>query len=195
MKRVIVLDNYDSFTWNLVHALEAAGGSCEVYRSDCISLLEIEALHPHAIVLSPGPFGPHQTGICPEVVKTFGTRIPILGVCLGMQVIATVAGAAVRPSGHPVHGKSSPILHNDQGVLRGLRNPFMAGRYHSLIVDPSTVPADLEVTAWTDDGTVMACRLRNGRVEGVLFHPESFLTEQGPRIFENFLATEPVNVV
>jgi anthranilate synthase component 2 len=185
MKRVVVLDNYDSFTWNLVHALEAAGGSCSVYRSDCITVAEVEALQPHAIVLSPGPFGPDQAGICPDVVKSLD--VPILGVCLGMQVIATAAGASVRPSGHPVHGKASLIHHDNQGVLQGLPNPFFAGRYHSLIVDPSSVPDQLEVTAWTEDGTIMSCRLRGRPVEGVLFHPESFLTDYGPRIFESFL--------
>lgn len=185
MKRVVVLDNYDSFTWNLVHGLEAAGGSCVVYRSDCLSLLELEALKPEAVVLSPGPFGPHQTGICSEVVRSL--RVPILGVCLGMQVIATVAGAEVRPSGHPVHGKASAIRHDGRGVLRGVPSPFAAGRYHSLIVDRSSVPEGLEVTAWTDDGTIMGCRWRDRQVEGVLFHPESFLTEHGGRILENFL--------
>ncbi|MEO5923317.1 MAG: aminodeoxychorismate/anthranilate synthase component II [Bryobacteraceae bacterium] len=187
MKRVVVLDNYDSFTWNLVHALEAAGGSCKVYRSDCISLSEVEALDPHAIVLSPGPFGPHQTGICPDVVKVLGDRIPILGVCLGMQVIATVAGATVKPSGHPVHGKASMIHHDGRGVLAGLPEQFSAGRYHSLIVDPTTVPDSLEITSWSEDGTIMGCRMRGKPVEGVLFHPESFLTDLGPRIFESFL--------
>ena len=195
MKRVVVLDNYDSFTWNLVDALEAAGGRCSVYRSDCITLSELESLQPHHIVLSPGPFGPNQAGICADVVKTFGDRIPILGVCLGMQVIATVAGAVVRPSGHPVHGKASAIKHDNQGVLRGLPNPFLAGRYHSLIVDPSTVPEDLEISAWSEDGNIMGCRLRGRSVEGVLFHPESFLTEHGARIFENFLGGQVAHVV
>jgi anthranilate synthase/aminodeoxychorismate synthase-like glutamine amidotransferase len=187
MKRVVVLDNYDSFTWNLVHALEAAGGSCKVYRSDCITLPEVESLKPDAIVLSPGPFGPHQTGICPDVVRSLGERVPILGVCLGMQVIATVAGATVRPSGHPVHGKASMIRHDGRGVLAGLPEEFSAGRYHSLIVDPETVPEGLEITSWSEDGTIMGCRMRGKRIEGVLFHPESFLTELGPRIFESFL--------
>jgi anthranilate synthase component 2 len=183
MKRVVVLDNYDSFTWNLVHGLEAAGGSCVVYRSDCITLGELEALQPHAIVLSPGPFGPHQTGICPDVVRSL--RVPIFGVCLGMQVIATVAGADVRPSGHPVHGKASAIRHDGRGVLRGVPSPFAAGRYHSLIVE--NMPAGLEATSWTEDGTVMGCRMIGRPVEGVLFHPESFLTEYSPRIFANVL--------
>jgi anthranilate synthase/aminodeoxychorismate synthase-like glutamine amidotransferase len=185
--KVLVLDNYDSFTWNLVQGLEAAGGSCAVYRSDRIGLDEIEATHPDRIVLSPGPFGPDQTGVCADVVKTFGGQIPILGVCLGMQVIATVMGARVHPSGNPVHGKASRIRHDNRGVLRGLPDPFLGGRYHSLIVDPSTAPAALEASAWSEDGLMMGCRVRGRAVEGVLFHPESFLTEQGSRVFDNFL--------
>jgi anthranilate synthase/aminodeoxychorismate synthase-like glutamine amidotransferase len=185
--KVLVLDNYDSFTWNLVHALEAAGGSCVVHRSDRITLPEVEALAPGRIVISPGPFGPDQTGICPDVVKTFCGRVPILGVCLGMQLIARMSGADIRPSGHPVHGKSSRIRHDDKGLLHGLPNPFLGGRYHSLIVDPASVSAELEISAWSEDGHIMGVRLPQRAVEGVLFHPESFLTEHGARIFKNFL--------
>ena len=186
--KILVIDNYDSFTWNLVQGLESAGGNCVVYRSDRISLAEVAALDPDRIVLSPGPFGPDQTGICPDVVKEFGGRIPILGVCLGMQVIAKAMGAAIVPSGRPVHGKASSIRHDSQGLLRGLPNPFLGGRYHSLVVTPPTVSTEFEASAWTDDGHIMGCRMRGRPVEGVLFHPESFLTEQGGRVFENFLA-------
>ncbi|MDP9115655.1 MAG: aminodeoxychorismate/anthranilate synthase component II [Acidobacteriota bacterium] len=192
--KVLVLDNYDSFTWNLVQALEAAGGSCIVHRSDRISFAQVEALAPGRIVISPGPFGPDQSGICPEVVKAFSGRVPVLGVCLGMQVIARVMGAAVRPSGHPVHGKAARIRHDGKGLLHGLPNPFLGGSYHSLIVDPASVSEELEVSAWSEDGHIMGCRWRGRAVEGVLFHPESFLTEQGARIFENFLET-PSHVV
>lgn len=185
--KLLVLDNYDSFTWNLVHALEAAGGRCEVHRSDRLRLSQVEAFAPQGIVLSPGPFGPHQTGICQDVVRAYAGRVPMLGVCLGMQVIATVLGAKVVPSGRPVHGKTSPIRHDNRGVLRGLPNPFAGGRYHSLIVDAAEASADFEATAWTEDGLIMGCRMRGRPVEGVLFHPESFLTEQGSRVFENFL--------
>lgn len=186
--RVLILDNYDSFTWNLVEGLEAAGARCSVHRSDRIGLEQVIALAPDGIVLSPGPFGPAETGICAAVIHRFGASLPILGVCLGMQVIATAAGAAVAPSGRPVHGKSSRISHQGAGVLRGLPTPFDGARYHSLIVVPESVPENLEVTAWTGDGTIMACRLRGTRVEGVLFHPESFLTGPGPALFTNFLS-------
>jgi anthranilate synthase/aminodeoxychorismate synthase-like glutamine amidotransferase len=191
---ILVLDNYDSFTWNLVQALEAAdaasgrhasgGARCVVRRSDQISLSEVDSLSPEGIVLSPGPFGPTQTGICLDVVRRYRDTIPILGVCLGMQVIATVAGADVVPSGHPVHGKASRVSHDGRGVFEGLPNPILAGRYHSLIVDRASVPASLEISA-TGDGLVMGVRW--GLAEGVLFHPESFLTEHGSRMFENFL--------
>jgi len=187
LKNILVLDNYDSFTWNLVHGLEAAGAVCAVHRSDAITLDEIAALAPDGIVLSPGPFGPSQTGVCADVVRELGPRIPILGVCLGMQVIAVAAGASVAPSGKPVHGKASRIYHDGAGVLRGLPSPFSGARYHSLIVDRDSVPEDLEVTARSEDGVIMGCRLRESRVEGLLFHPESFLTETGPAIFANFL--------
>lgn len=185
--RVLVLDNYDSFTWNLVHGLEAFGASCCVHRSDQVEIADVLKLQPDRIVLSPGPFGPEKTGICCEVVRRLSGRVPILGVCLGMQLIAAVAGASVVPSGRPVHGKASPVHHDGQGLLTGLPNPFQAARYHSLHVMPSSVPWNLEITAWTDDGTIMGCRIPNCRVEGVLFHPESFLTECGSQIFDNFL--------
>jgi anthranilate synthase component II len=193
--KVLVLDNYDSFTWNLVQGLEAAGGECAVFRSDRVTLDEIEALQPDRIVLSPGPFGPERTGVCAEVVRAFASRIPILGVCLGMQIIARETGARVRPSGRPIHGKASKIRHDNRGVLRGLPNPFNGGRYHSLVVDSSTIPDDLEISAWSEDGQVMGCRMRGQPVEGVLFHPESFLTEQGFRVFENFLGENFLHVV
>lgn len=187
MPDALILDNYDSFTWNLVQAVEALGAACVVRRSDRIALDEVVALAPRRIILSPGPFGPERTGICPEVVTRLADRVPILGVCLGMQVIATVAGAVVRPSGRPVHGKASPVCHTAQGVLRGLPSPFLAARYHSLHVDPVSVPPSLEITACTPDGVIMACRLRGTHAEGVLFHPESFLTEHGPSLLRNFL--------
>jgi len=185
--RVLVLDNYDSFTWNLVHGLQVAGGTCTVRRSDSITLAQIGQLTPDRIVLSPGPFGPDRAGICGEVIRAYGASTPILGVCLGMQVIAAVSGARVVASGEPVHGKTSPVLHDGCGVFRGLPNPFDAARYHSLVIEPASLPADLIVSARAPDGTVLGCRSSSGNVEGVLFHPESFLTEHGPRMFANFL--------
>ncbi|MBZ5578478.1 MAG: aminodeoxychorismate/anthranilate synthase component II [Acidobacteriia bacterium] len=187
MTDVLILDNYDSFTWNLVQAVEGLGARCIVRRSDRIDLEETAALAPRRVILSPGPYGPERTGICAGVVRRFASRIPMLGVCLGMQVIATVAGAAVAPSGHPVHGKASPVCHAGQGVLRDLPSPFWGARYHSLQVEPRSVPPALEVTAWTADGIIMGCRLRGTRAEGVLFHPESFLTEHGGALLRNFL--------
>lgn len=184
---MLVLDNYDSFTWNLVQALETEGARCEVRRSDTISLDEIRALAPARIVVSPGPYGPDRTGICAAVVREFGGEIPVLGVCLGLQVIAAAAGARVEPSGHPIHGRASLIYHEGAGVLAGLPNPFPGARYHSLQIVPASVPEALEVTAWTEDGVIMACRLRGTRTEGVMFHPESFLTIPAAPLFRNFL--------
>jgi anthranilate synthase component II len=185
--RVLVLDNYDSFTGNVVHMLESLGSECEVRRSDAIGLEQIAALQPDRIVLSPGPFGPDQAGICPEVVRAFSGDVPVLGICLGMQVIAAVAGAIVRPSGRPVHGRVSSVFHTGDGIFEGLPNPFPAARYHSLQVVAELLPSNLEMTAWTGDGVVMGCRMRNRRADGVLFHPESFLTGHGRRLFQNFL--------
>jgi anthranilate synthase/aminodeoxychorismate synthase-like glutamine amidotransferase len=195
MTDVLILDNYDSFTWNLVQAVEGLGSPCVVRRSDQINLEQVEVLAPRRIILSPGPFGPERTGICADVVRRFARRTPILGVCLGMQVIATVAGATVRPSGQPVHGKASAVCHAEAGVLHGLPSPFRGARYHSLIVDPETVPSTLEVTAWTEDGIIMGCRLKQTRAEGVLFHPESFLTENGAELMRNFLDLSTSHVV
>ncbi len=184
---VLVLDNYDSFTWNLVHGLEVAGGTCLVHRSDTITLEDVRNLRPDRIVLSPGPFGPARTGVCRDVLSEFRTRVPVLGICLGMQVIAAAAGARVSPSGKPMHGKRALVWHDATGLLRGLPNPFPAARYHSLFVVPSSLPSDLTISAWSSDGTVLGCRSNDGTVEGLMFHPESFLTDFGPRIFSNFL--------
>jgi anthranilate synthase component 2 len=190
-RQVLILDNYDSFTWNLVAVVESLGAECRVYRSDRITLDEVLAIAPERIILSPGPFGPERTGICPQVVRELGGSVPILGVCLGMQVIAAAAGARVVPSGKPVHGKAHPIFHMGDGTFTGLPNPFRGARYHSLQVDPGSVTRALEITARTRDGIIMGCRLP-GRpaCEGVLFHPESFLTECGAELLRNFLKAE-----
>ena len=182
--RVLVLDNYDSFTWNLVDGLETAGGRCVVRRSDAVTLAEIEALRPDRIVLSPGPFGPERAGICGEVVRRM--KVPMLGVCLGMQVMAVHAGARVVASGKPVHGKAMPVAHDGSGIFKGVPSPFAAARYHSLIVEPGTL--GWPITATGEDGTVLAFRSPDAMLEGVLFHPESFLTEHRQKLFANFLA-------
>ena len=192
---LLLLDNYDSFTWNLVQPLAAWGAECLVYRSDRVTCGEVAELKPDRIVISPGPFGPERTGICADIVREFGPRIPLLGVCLGMQVIAAVAGAEIRESGAPVHGKQRRVRHRGAGVLRGLPDPLTVGLYHSLIVSPDNLPPALEVTAWSSDGTIMACRLVAQPVEGVLFHPESFLTEQGNRLLHNFMESSGVRGV
>lgn len=184
--RVLVLDNHDSFTWNLVQALETLDGECVVRRSDEIDLEGVRKLAPRRILISPGPFGPDQSGICPEVVREFTGKIPILGVCLGMQVIASVAGAKVVP-GKPFHGKTSVIRHDGEGVFFSLPNPVTMARYHSLVVKAAEYIPFFEISAWADDGTAMGCRLEGLGVEGVQFHPESFLSEHGSDLLFNFL--------
>lgn len=186
--RVLVLDNYDSFTWNLVQAIEAQGGECIVCRCDAIEVADVAAMSPDRIVFSPGPFGPERTGVCQRVVQEVSPQIPTLGVCLGMQVIAASAGARVVPSGNPVHGKTRLIHHDGSGVLRDLPSPFEAGLYHSLVLAPESIGEPLVVFARSETGVVMGCRLRGLPVEGLLFHPESFLTPLGGRIVSNFLA-------
>jgi anthranilate synthase/aminodeoxychorismate synthase-like glutamine amidotransferase len=184
---VLVLDNYDSFTWNLVQQIESLGARCRVFRSDSLSVADVRRHRPDRIVLSPGPFGPERAGICGEVVRALGGQLPILGVCLGMQAIATEAGATVAPSGRPVHGKASAVEHDGRGVFEDLPHPFDAARYHSLVVLPQSIPPGLEISAWNSEGTILGCRMKGRRVEGVLFHPESFLTAHGPQLMANFL--------
>jgi len=185
--RVLVLDNQDSFTHNLVQALESLEAECLVHRSDAISLDEVLALKPKRILISPGPFGPEEAGICKQVVEKLTGEVPILGVCLGMQVIAAVAGARVHPAKKPMHGKTSEIRHDGRGIFEAMPNPFTAARYHSLIVDGTKEPPFLEFSAWAEDNTIMGLRLSGLGVEGVQFHPESFLTETGTDLLFNFL--------
>jgi anthranilate synthase component 2 len=187
MTRVLVIDNYDSFTWNLVHLIAPLASSVEVVRNDATSVNDILASPPDAIVLSPGPCTPNEAGICLDVVKDIGTQVPVFGVCLGLQTIGQVFGGSVVRAPEPMHGKVSEVEHRGETVFRGLNGPFRATRYHSLIVDRETCPADLAVTAETRDGLIMGLSHRALPVHGVQFHPESILSEHGITIMRNFL--------
>lgn len=185
---LLLLDNYDSFTYNLYQYLSELGAEVVVRRNDQITLSEIEALAPAGIVISPGPCTPNEAGICNDVILAFGQTTPILGVCLGHQCMGQVYGGRVIRAPVPMHGKLSRITHQGRGVLAGLPQPFEAVRYHSLIVEQASLPAELEITAETDDGLIMAMRHRHYPVEGVQFHPESILTRPGKDLLRNFLA-------
>ena len=185
--RVLVIDNYDSFVYNLVQYIGELGAEPIVHRNDTIDIATIESLAPDAILISPGPGRPEGAGISCEVIRTLGGRIPLLGVCLGHQAIGHVFGGAVVRAPSLMHGKTSVVHHHGAGVLRDLPQPFTATRYHSLVIDPVSMPAVLEVTAETVDGIVMAVRHRELAIEGVQFHPESILTEAGHKLVGNFL--------
>lgn len=188
--RVLVVDNYDSFTFNLVQYLGELGAECEVIRNDARTVDEIEARLPERILLSPGPCTPDDAGICLEVIWRLAGKVPILGVCLGHQSIGQAFGGKIVRAPRLMHGKTSPIEHSGKGVFARLPSPFTATRYHSLVVEPSSVPAELEVTAWTDDDgtrTVMGLKHRTLDIEGVQFHPESILTEHGKLLLDNWL--------
>ncbi len=183
-----MIDNYDSFTYNIVQYLGQLGEDVSVYRNDAITLTEIGALNPEAIFLSPGPCSPKEAGISVDVVKRFHQTIPIMGVCLGHQTIAYAFGGDVVRAERIMHGKTSPVLNDGKTIFKGLGNPFTAGRYHSLIVDRSTLPACLEISAETAEGEIMGLRHHTCKVEGIQFHPESILTPSGKRIIKNFLS-------
>ena len=184
---LLLIDNYDSFTYNLFQYLSELGEEVVVVRNDKTTLDEIAGMKPQRIVISPGPSIPQRAGISNDVIKHFGSRLPILGVCLGHQCIGYSYGALVAPAKEIMHGKSSLIHHNGQGIFTGLPNSFSAIRYHSLVVQREGLPDCLEVTAWTDDSTIMGLRHRQHPVVGVQFHPESFMTEVGKEILRNFL--------
>jgi anthranilate synthase component 2 len=184
---LLLIDNYDSFTYNLVHFLGEEGAACAVRRNDAISVEDALALKPQAIVLSPGPCTPDEAGICVELVRAAAGRVPLLGVCLGHQAIGQAFGGKVVRANVPMHGKLSAIRHDNSGVFRGLPSPFRATRYHSLIVERASLPADLAVTAETEDGTIMGLAHRRHPIWGVQFHPESIATEHGHRLLANFL--------
>ena len=185
---ILVIDNYDSFTYNLVQYLGELGADVRVRRNDQVTLGEVEAMAPEQLLISPGPGRPEHAGITTDVIRQFGPRTPILGVCLGHQAIGLVYGGIVCRAGAPMHGKTSTVVHDGRGVFAGMTEPFQAGRYHSLVIGADSVPADLEVSARTqDDGTIMGVRHRTYPVHGVQFHPESVLTGEGRKILRNFL--------
>ncbi|MCJ7662650.1 MAG: aminodeoxychorismate/anthranilate synthase component II [Desulfobacterales bacterium] len=185
---ILMIDNYDSFTYNLVQYIGQLGGAVVVHRNDRISLDEIQGMKPEAIVLSPGPCTPKQAGICIEVIRQLYSTIPILGVCLGHQAIGSAFGAEVVRADRIMHGKTSQITSDGRTIFQGLPNPFVAGRYHSLIVKRDSLPDCLEISAETEQGEIMGIRHKGYPVEGIQFHPESVLTPNGKRILKNFLA-------
>jgi len=186
MTRVLVVDNYDSFTWNLVHLIGPLVRSVDVVRNDATTAEAILAERPDAVVLSPGPCTPNEAGICLDLVRKAGSELPIFGVCLGLQTIGQVYGGQVVRAPQPMHGKVSEVEHRGQAVFRGINGPLKATRYHSLVVERSTCPANLEVTAETRDGLIMGLSHRALPVHGVQFHPESILSDHGATIMRNF---------
>jgi len=184
---LLMIDNYDSFTYNLVQYFGELGQDVGVYRNDQITIDEIEELAPERIVISPGPCTPNEAGISVDAILEFAGRVPILGVCLGHQSIGQAFGGRIVHARELMHGKTSMIHHNNEGVFLGLDNPFQATRYHSLVIEAETLPEVLEVTAWTEDGEIMGVRHREYTIEGVQFHPESILTQYGHQLLQNFL--------
>ena len=184
---LLMIDNYDSFTYNLVQYFGELGQDLKVYRNNKITIPEIEKMHPDRIVVSPGPCTPKEAGVSIEVIKHFAGKLPILGVCLGHQSIGEAFGGDVIRAPYLMHGKTSMIHHDGKTIFAGLPNPFEATRYHSLIIKRETLPSTLEVTAWTDDGIIMGVRHKQFKIEGVQFHPESILTNVGKDLLRNFL--------
>lgn len=187
---LLMIDNYDSFTYNLVQYLGELGEEVRVARNDEIDLAAVAALRPDHIVISPGPCTPDEAGISVPLIREFAGRIPILGVCLGHQSIGRAFGGRIVPARQLMHGKTSAIHHHDVGVFRGLPDPYTATRYHSLVIERATLPDCLEITAWVDDGDIMGVRHKTLAVEGVQFHPESILTEHGHALLRNFLRAD-----
>ncbi|MCI0542988.1 MAG: aminodeoxychorismate/anthranilate synthase component II [Actinobacteria bacterium] len=187
MRRVLVVDNYDSFTYNLVQAFLATGAEVVVRYNDDLDVTEAESIAPTHLVVSPGPGGPAEAGVSVEMIRHFAPRIPVLGVCLGHQAIAVAYGAEVGPALTLMHGKASQVYHDRRSVFAGLPSPLTAGRYHSLAVVEESLPGDLSITAYTSDGEIMGLRHVTHQVEGVQFHPESILTPHGERMIANFL--------
>jgi len=188
---IAVVDNYDSFTYNLVQYLGELGAQVVVHRNDALSVAALAAEEPEGILLSPGPGTPDDAGITLELIRTLGGKVPLFGVCLGQQAIGQAFGGKVVRAARPMHGRTSPMFHEGKGVFAGLPSPFAATRYHSLIVERASLPDQLEITAWTDDGEIMGLRHRTLAIEGVQFHPESFLTEHGHALLRAFLDQLP----
>jgi anthranilate synthase component 2 len=184
---LLMIDNYDSFTYNLVQYLAEIGQEVEVVRNDKISIEEINKLNPRYIVISPGPCTPNEAGISLELIEAFKGKIPILGVCLGHQSIGQAFGGKIVHAQTIMHGKTSKISHNNKGVFRGIKNPFIATRYHSLVIDKKSLPNCFDITAWTDDNEIMGIKHKELAIEGVQFHPESILSEHGHDLLKNFL--------
>ena len=184
---ILLIDNYDSFTYNLFQFMSELGAEVEVARNDRITLAEIVARRPQKIVISPGPCTPLEAGISNDIIRHMGKEVPILGVCLGHQCIGQVFGATVAYAGEIMHGKTSKVTHDNAGVFTGLPNPLEAIRYHSLAVVPETVPTELDITAWSDTGVIMGLRHKTLPIEGIQFHPESIMTENGKDLLSNFL--------
>lgn len=191
---LLMIDNYDSFTYNLVQYFSELGEKVVVYRNDEITLEKIAQLNPGRIVISPGPCTPNEAGVSLAVINQFSQKIPVLGVCLGHQSIGQAFGGRVVHAKQLMHGKTSPIFHHNTGVFRGLPSPFTATRYHSLVVERSTLPDCLEITAWTEDGEIMGIRHKTLAIEGIQFHPESILSEHGHQMLENFLTRQQVRI-
>ena len=184
---LLMIDNYDSFTYNLVQYLAEIGQEVEVVRNDKISIEEINKLNPRYIVISPGPYTPNEAGISLELIEAFKGKIPILGVCLGHQSIGQAFGGKIIHAQTIMHGKTSKISHNNKGVFSGIKNPFIATRYHSLVIEKQTLPNCFDITAWTDDNEIMGIKHKELAIEGVQFHPESILSEHGHDLLKNFL--------
>ena len=184
---ILMIDNYDSFTYNLVQYLGTLGKRVEVYRNDRITLGEIKRMKPERIVISPGPCTPKEAGMSNEIIREYYTKVPVLGVCLGHQCIGHVFGAEIVRAKKIMHGKTSEIYHDGKGIYKGIPNPFTATRYHSLVIKKSSLPDELIVNAWTRDGVIMGVRHREEKVIGIQYHPESILTKEGMNILSNFL--------